>query len=157
MNPEEIADYLALKALVEEYASTADTRDYDGYRQLFAPDAVFTGRAPGADKEFMQVHGSDEIGQMLHANDAFTQTFHAIHNFRCTVDGDRATGVTYCVARHYRETDSGADVVIVPLRYHDAYVRTSGGWRFSSREICFTWAEKAVADPAELAAWIGDS
>jgi len=157
MTPEEAADHIALRALVEAYAWMADTFDYEGYRALFTPEAVFTGRGPGTDECFVRVQGSDKIGQMLHANDSFAQTFHAIHNHRCSLDGDRATGVTYCVARHYRETAGGAEVIIVPLRYYDAYVRTSAGWRFSSREICFTWVEKVAADPAELATWTGQS
>jgi hypothetical protein len=70
---------------------------------------------------------------VLHANDGFGQTFHAVDNHRCDIDGDRATGVTYCLARHYREADGTAEVIITPLRYCDTYRRTPHGWRFASR------------------------
>jgi hypothetical protein len=148
-------DRLALRALVEEYARRADGFDYDGYAGLFTEDAEVTGRAPGAAEPFVRLRGRAAVAQALHANDGFAQTFHAVHNHRCEIDGDTATGLTYCVARHYREAGGAAEVIVTPLRYLDAYVRTPEGWRFAAREIRFTWVEKAVADPAELATWTG--
>ena len=158
MTPEEAADRIALRALVEEYAWMADSFDYQGYAALFTPDATFTGRAPGFDEPFVRLQGRQALEQALHANDRFAQTFHAVHNHRCAIDGDRASGVTYCVARHYRENgaaDDAPEVIITPLRYHDTYRRTPDGWRFASREISFTGVEKALADRTELATWTG--
>lgn len=146
-------DRLALKALVEEYAWMADTRNYEGYAALFTEDGTMAGFAPGAAEPFVKVSGHESIAAVLHANDGFEQTFHAIENHRVQLDGDTATGVTYCVARHLR----GTDVIIAPLRYRDTYVRTTDGWRFAARELQFTWIEKAVADPAELATWTGQA
>ncbi|CPS43692.1 nuclear transport factor 2 family protein [Mycobacteroides abscessus] len=153
MTAVDVADRLALRALVDQYALAADALDYAAYGQLFVAEAVFTGRCLGESGPFVRVQGNDKIGGLLHANDSFVQTFHAVHNHICAIDGDAATGTTYCVARHYRETADGAEIVILPLRYHDTYARTHSGWRFSSREICFTWAEKAVADPTEFKNW----
>jgi hypothetical protein len=154
MTPEQAADRVALRALVEEYAWMADTFDYQGYAALFTADATFAVRAPGADEPFVRIAGHEALMQALHANDRFAQTFHAVHNHRCEVDGDQASGVTYCVARHHVEADS--TVIITPLRYHDTYLRTpNDGWRFGSRDLRFTWVEKVAADPEELERWTG--
>ena len=40
MSPEEAADRIALRALVEEYAWMADTLDYQRYAALFVTDAT---------------------------------------------------------------------------------------------------------------------
>jgi hypothetical protein len=151
MTPEETTDRLALRALVEAYAWAADARDHDAYAATFTPDGTMAGFAPDATEPFVSLSGHDAIGAALHANDGFARTFHAIENHYVTIDGDTASGWTYCLARHL----AGADVVITPLRYRDSYVRTPDGWRFSAREIHFTWVEKAIADPAALATWTG--
>jgi hypothetical protein len=153
VTPQEAADHIALNALVVNYAVAADNKDYDGYAALFLPEGTITGRVVGATEPFVHVQGRDAISAVLHGNDAFVQTFHGIENHRCEVNGDSATGITYCLARHYRETDGAAEVIIAPLRYYDDYVRTPDGWRFAAREIHFTWIEKAVADPTEFANW----
>ncbi len=153
MTTQDAEDRQALRALVDEYAWMADTFDYEGYAALFTPDGTIIGRVPGDGEPFMRVQGHEALAELLHSNDGFAQTFHAVENHRCEIDADSASGITYCLARHYREATG--EVVVTPLRYRDTYQRTPDGWRFSAREIGFTWVEKAVADPAELATWSG--
>jgi 3-phenylpropionate/cinnamic acid dioxygenase small subunit len=154
LTPEEAATHVELRSLVERYAAIVDAFDYDAYPTLFTPDATFIAFGAGADEPFFRAEGADELAQAVHANDGFEQTYHAIHNHTCAIDGDRGSGVTYCLARHLLRSEGGAlESIVVPLRYHDTYARTDEGWKFAAREIRFTWVERIPVDPDGLAVW----
>ncbi len=78
----------------------------------------------------------------------FERTFHAVHNHVIAVDGDHATGLTYCTARHLlRKADDSLEVILAPIQYHDDYRLTDEGWKFSRRELEWTWIERRPAEP----------
>jgi hypothetical protein len=38
-------------------------------------------------------------------------------------------------------------VILAPIRYHDEYELTDEGWKFSRRELEWTWIERSPAEP----------
>ena len=60
---------------------------------------------------------------------------HFVGNHRVELDGDAATGDTYCIAHHL----TGKDDYVMHIRYEDTYVRTSAGWRIQTRDLHLLW------------------
>jgi SnoaL-like protein len=58
-----------------------------------------------------------------------------------SLDGDRATGHTYCLAHHVYSEDGERKLMVAALRYRDAFVKHSGTWLFSERRLILDWAE----------------
>jgi SnoaL-like domain len=154
---EDLVIRMDLRRLVDEYAIAADGFENERYAGLFTEDATFTATAAGATEPFITAHGRAEIARVPDANRVFEQTFHDVANHVVEIDGDRATGVVYCLGRHLLPaSESGVqEALVLPVRYYDEYVKTDAGWRFASRRIQFTWIERATVDPAALAAWVG--
>jgi hypothetical protein len=62
------------------------------------------------------------------------------------VEGQTASGTTYCTAHHLRAEGADVEAIVWLIRYHDSYVRTVGSWRFSRREIELVWVDYAQSD-----------
>ena len=154
---QDLIDRAALRRLVNEYAIASDGFDNERYAALFTEDASFSATAGGATEPFITANGRAEIARVPDANRVFEQTFHEIANHVVEIDGDRATGVVYCLGRHLLPASANGvqEVLVLPVRYHDEYIKTAAGWRFASRRIQLTWIERGTVDPAALAAWVG--
>jgi ketosteroid isomerase-like protein len=138
---------VALRALVDEYALASDTADIERFGSLFTPDAEFVLSTPGT-TETVTLRGREQVKYGPSGNQMFERTFHAVHNHIVDVDGDRATGLTYCTARHLlRKADDSLEVILAPIQYHDEYGLTDDGWKFSRRELEWTWIERRPAEP----------
>ena len=134
---------VALRALVDEYAVASDTLDGERYASLFTPDAEFVTKTPP-----LTLHGREEIKLGPSGNKIFEQTLHAVHNHVVDIHGDHANGITYCTARHLlRNKDDSLEVILAPIRYRDEYELTEDGWKFSRRELEWTWIERIRAEP----------
>jgi hypothetical protein len=60
------------------------------------------------------------------------------------LDGDRATGESYCLA-HHLYTDAGErKLMVASLRYHDTFVKLDGAWRF---KLYVDWTETRPSRP----------
>lgn len=105
------------------YLRCLDTKDWDGFRDCFVPEAtgdydglVFADRAALVD--YMQQHLPDGM-----------LTLHQVHHPEIDVDGDTATGRWYLqdrvVVQAFDFMLEGASF------YDDRYVRTADGWRVS--------------------------
>ena len=102
----EQADRLAIRELVDAYAHCADRRLADGQRALFTEDTHFV--------VYMNGQGSEPT-QVLDGRDALTPVFEDLNRYQATqhfngqstieLDGDRATGESYCIAHHLYTED----------------------------------------------------
>jgi hypothetical protein len=68
-----------------------------------------------------------------------------------TLDGDRATGETYCLAHHVYTADGERRLMIAALRYQDAFAKAEGTWRFAERRLYVRWAETRTLEAAAVA------
>jgi hypothetical protein len=136
---------IALRALVDEYALASDSADIERFGSLFTEDAEFATSAPGS-PESVTLRGREQVKFGPRGNQMFEKNFHAVHNH--DVDGDHAKGITYCTARHLlRRADDSLEVILAPIHYRDEYERTAEGWKFSRRELEWTWIERRRAEP----------
>src|SRR4051812_37676362 len=142
ISPEEAADRLAIRELVDAYAYCADSRDADGQKALFTSDTHFV--------VYMQGEGSDPTDD-LHGRESLTPVFdnlntnevtmHFNGQSTVTLDGDRGTGHTYCLAHHVHSQDGERKLMVAALRYRDAFVKRAGAWLFAERRLYLDWAE----------------
>jgi hypothetical protein len=130
------ADRVALRDLVQAYAEGCDTADADLLRRCFADGATLTvhwSDRPATTLAFPA--GADRIPEGLARYDL---TLHLVANHRAEIDGDQATGHTYCVAHHV----TGTDDHVMAIRYDDTYRRDPDGWKFTARHLRHLWTEQ---------------
>jgi len=143
---------LELRDLIDDYARAADRRDRAAFEALFAPDATVTVTRPGTEPHTYR--GVSEIGEIVPRLGHYLVTYHLVANHWCRVDGDVATGESYCQAHHVRGArgDDPASDLELTIRYQDAYRRNDFGrddggiWRFTSREVHILWTRVANLD-----------
>jgi ketosteroid isomerase-like protein len=130
------ADRLALRYVVEAYAIGCDTRDAELLRDCFADGATLTVHWLDREATTMTFPaGAEHIAASL---DRYDRTLHVVGNHRATVDGDDATGLTYCFAHHVLGTDDH----VMAIRYEDTYRRGGDGqWRIVERHLRLDWTE----------------
>ena len=134
-----VEDYVAIQQLMYHYASCADQKNYAGFKNVFCEDAVF-------DYSGRLVTPRSAIQEMMGALEKYTLTQHQIHNTVYDVEGDTATGETYCLASHLRESDSGLVKIDMGITYKDRLRRTPEGWRIQYRGFNLLWSQTAPVD-----------
>jgi hypothetical protein len=142
MGPEEAADRLAIRELIDAYAHCADRRDANGQMALFTDDTVFYVFMDG---------GSSEPTYVLHGRSALAPVFADLNQYRATthfngqstirLDGDRATGESYCIAHHVTVTGDKRTLMIASIRYLDKFVKRNAAWLFAERKLLVDWTE----------------
>ena len=129
-------DERAINRLVLDYAQAVDRLDEPLLRRVFSADAVLEG--PG-----WRFEGIEQICSILPImKDSFVSSWHATHQQTIDLDGDRASGETYCAGRHLQKGGYAENqVVTMIIRYQDRFVRTADGWRMSFRKEIVDWTE----------------
>jgi len=79
----------------------------------------------------------EDAGQIPRGLSRYDRTLHFVGNHLADVDGDHATGETYCFAHHI----TGVDDHVMAIRYEDTYRRESGTWRFVARHLRLEWTQ----------------
>jgi ketosteroid isomerase-like protein len=148
ITPTEQADRLAIRDLVDAYAHCADRRDADGQKSLFTEDTHFV--------VYMDGQGSEPT-QMLDGREALTPVFDDLNRYQATMhlngqstiklDGDRATGESYCIAHHLFTDDGERKLMVAWLRYRDTFVKLDSTWLFAERNLYVDWTETRPSHP----------
>src|SRR5580698_4157088 len=102
ISPEEAADRLAIRELVEAYAHCADRRDAQGQMSLFTTDTHFVVYMNAKDPTPSQVLKSREALAPVFADlNKYDATTHFVGQSTVfTLTNGRATGEAYCLAHH---------------------------------------------------------
>jgi ketosteroid isomerase-like protein len=143
--PGDTADLLALRALVDRYASAVDARDADAFAALFTPDAALAVYEEDGGEAVVEYRGTAALREVMDLLRHFSTTFHLMANHLCAVDGDAASGEVYCMAHHLIASEDGETDLVMYIRYRDAYERTPAGWRFARRDVMRQWTEERPA------------
>jgi len=138
-----MSDRDALADLAADYARCVDRGDPEGVAACFAPDGVLriVNLAEGG-KVVAERTGRDEIVRAI-SRMSYDATFHFVGQQQVDIDGDTATGETYCIAHHLTIPDDGTPATdyIMFIRYQNQFVRLDEGWRFAVRELNIDWTE----------------
>jgi ketosteroid isomerase-like protein len=142
LSPEEAADRLAIRGLIDAYAHCADRRDAQGQMALFTTDTVF--------QVFMDSR-SAEPTQTLHGRDALAPVFENLNTYQATthfngqstveIEGDTAKGESYCIAHHLTVDGEKRSLMIASIRYLDTFSKKTGAWFFAERKLMVDWTD----------------
>src|SRR3984885_4036010 len=135
ISPEEAADRLAIRELVEAYAHCADRRDAKGQMALFTTDTHFVVYMNAKDPQpSMELHSREALAPVFTDLNQYDATTHFVgQSTILTLSDDRATGEAYCLAHHVTVDGSKRRLMVASLRYRDTFVKSNDGWLFSER------------------------
>jgi|SRR5579864_2006487 len=144
ISPNEAADRLAIRELVEAYAHCADRRDAKGQMALFTPDTHFVVYMNAKDpKPSQELHSREGLASVFADLNKYDATMHFIgQSTILTLTGDRAKGDAYTLAHHLAIQGGKRSLMIAALRYSDQFVKTEGTWLFSERRLYVDWIEE---------------
>ena len=139
---QQVADRLAIRELVDAYAYCADRRDAAGQMALFTEDTDFLVYMDSRNPEPTQhLRGRAALAPVFDELNTYEATMHFNGQSTTTLDGDRATGVSYCLAHHVKADGSARSLMIAAIRYLDSFVKQDGAWFFSQRKLMVDWTE----------------
>jgi ketosteroid isomerase-like protein len=144
ISPEEAADRLAVRELIEAYAHCADRRDAKGQMALFTADTHFVVYMDAKDpKPSQELHSREALAPVFDNLNQYAATMHFIGQSTIfSLSGDRATGEAYCIAHHLTVDGEKRRMMVAYLRYLDAFVKIDGAWLFSERLLYVDWLEE---------------
>jgi len=146
ISPNEAADRLAIRELVEAYAHCADRRDAKGQMSLFTPDTHFVVYVNAKDpKPSQELHSREALAPVFADLNKYAATMHFVgQSTILTLTGDRATGETYCMPHHLTVDGNKRRLMIAALRYYDTFVKINGTWLFAERLLYVDWIEERI-------------
>jgi SnoaL-like protein len=144
ISPNEAADRLAIRELVEAYAHCADRREAKGQMALFTEDTHFVVymnvKDPTPSQELRSREALVPVFTELNKYDATTHFVGQSTIF--TLTADRATGGAYCLAHHVTVDGGKRRLMVASLRYVDTFVKMDGAWLFAERLLYVDWLEE---------------
>ena len=149
ISPQEAADRLAIRELFDAYAHCADRRDAKGQMALFTEDTHFLVYMDAKDPEPTQeLHGRDSLAPVFDALNVYNATMHFNGQSTVSLNGDKATGESYCIAHHLTIGDDGSrSLMLAHIRYLDQFVKQDGEWLFAERRLMVDWTETRPSMP----------
>ncbi|MFE5564666.1 nuclear transport factor 2 family protein [Amycolatopsis japonica] len=141
----DLQDRIALRALVDSYAHAVDRWLVELFASLFCPDGQLVVPHPaGGDHGVIVFDGRDGWSRAFSALAPCSATTHFVGNHLVSLDGNQATGETYCLAHELVEEDGTTSMLVRAIRYADAYVRSGDKWLFRSRELTIDWQDSRL-------------
>ena len=138
-----LEDQAALKRLVDTFSSLADTKDIDAQVLLFTEDATVESWSDGQKGSTFTSRA-----ELAKAFGGFLAQFSTVYHINgqqvVTVDGDQATGTSYCLVVLIREEDGKVIRRASGVRYADSYIRQDGQWLIAGRTSHFEWTDTTV-------------
>jgi ketosteroid isomerase-like protein len=146
ISPNEAADRLAIRELVEAYAHCADRRDAKGQMSLFTPDTHFVVHMNAKDpKPPQELHSREALAPVFADLNKYDATMHFIgQSTILSLAVDQGTGEAYCLAYHLTVDDGKRRLMIAALRYHDTFAKVDAAWLFAERQLYVDWIEERV-------------
>ncbi len=142
----DLADRLALRGLVDAYALCVDGDDPGSAAELFTPDGELRIFNRGVSDAVRERIGREAIATAMTGLGRYDTTLHVVANHVVELDGDTATGETYCLAHHVRDVEgpdgvTGPSDYVMAIRYLDRFERTDEGWRIARRHLQVEFTE----------------
>jgi hypothetical protein len=141
---QQLEDRIAIRELIDAYTYCADTRNIQGHMALFTEDTNFEVYMDEKLPTPTQVvTGRKNLFPVFDDLNQYLSTMHFNGQSTITLDGDRATGITYCRAYHSKVPDGVQQpmIMIAGIRYYDTMIKQDGAWLFAERKLKVCWIE----------------
>jgi hypothetical protein len=137
-----LEDRIAIRELIDAYTYCADTRNIQGHMALFTEDTNFEVYMDEKNPAPTQVvTGRKNLFPVFDDLNQYASTMHLNAQSTIKLDGDRATGITYCRAYHLKIPNGVQQLMIAGIRYYDTMVKQGGAWLFAERKLKVCWVE----------------
>lgn len=130
---DEAADRAEIHALLTDYGTTLDSRDFDGFADLFAADGVYVA---GTGQEVNGIEAGATMERLFEENPLGLRqpNFHIFFNEVVRFeDADHATATS--MSLYMAPDERGRPTAVMMARYKDELVREDGAWKFARREV----------------------
>src|ERR1700732_2338859 len=146
ISPEEAADRLAIRELVEACAYCADRRDAKGQMSLFTADTHFVVYMNAKDpKPSQELNSREALAPGFADLNKYAATMHFVGQITIlSLTPDKGTGEAYCLAHHLTVDGGNRSLMIAALRYYDTFVKQDGAWLFAERLLYVDWIEERI-------------
>ena len=139
---QQLEDRIAIRELIDRYTYCADTRDAQGQMALFTIDTNFEVFMDSKSSAPTQViNNRQDLFPVFDNLNTYLATMHFNGQSTIKLDGDRASGITYCRAYHLNIQDGVQKLMIAGIRYYDIMVKQDGKWLFAERKLKVSWIE----------------
>jgi hypothetical protein len=139
-----LTDRTQIHDLVLSYARVADSKDWQGYADLFAEE----GRIIWPYGDIPKKDIARSIARIL---EPFEATHHMLTNIGITIDGDTARTHHYLQSVHLPVASEPGQHSDVGGWYNNEYRRTPAGWRIVSLDLTFVWTSGLPFQPGDPA------
>ena len=134
-------DYEAIRRLKARYCRFLDTKDYEAWKALFAPDvvvkldmAISTG---GADAQTApDLNGLDAFVTVVLGGVEHAQTKHHVHTPEIDLTSDTTASAIWAMEDLLLFADGGE--LFGAGHYHETYEKREGGWVITSLHLTRT-------------------
>jgi len=148
-----LTDRAAVSELMQRYAMSIDTKDWDALRSCFADEMeIDISETPfGKGAPPLRMSGDRWLDQIKRTVLKFAVTQHMIAPYRIEVKGDQAVCMAYLKARHFPPGCADEKSVWgLGGYYTNTMVTSAQGWRIRVWKLTETWQENAP-NPADVA------
>ena len=139
---QELYDRIFIRELIDNYAFYADTRDAQKQADLFLDNARFIvfmdSKSPTPTQE---ITNKADLMAVFDNLKTYYTTMHLNGQSKLEINGNKASGISYCFAHHLSVTDSQQKFMIAAIRYLDTFDKHNGQWFFSERKLLVDWIE----------------
>jgi ketosteroid isomerase-like protein len=146
MNNKELEDRISIRELIDRVSILGDQREVKQQVQLFSEDAI--SETYSGNTVLLKLKGRKEMEQ---AFTDFLQNFETVYHLNgqqtVTINGDHATGTSYCQVTLIRSENSKKMKTTIGVLYHDDYIRLNNRWLIAKRIGNFNWQEKREINP----------
>ena len=130
------SDYLAICETKARFCRTLDSKDWDGYTDVFTQDFVLDTEPAGGYK----VHGRDEVIRTVRSSVEHAKTSHQVHSPEIEFHGDSADVIWAMQDRVLWPEDRVKEIGNCGHtgygQYHEHYVRCPDGkWRIKRLQL----------------------
>jgi hypothetical protein len=148
ITPEEAADRLAIRELIDAYAHFADRRQPAEQAGLYTDDGrTLVYFDPTSTTPTQVITGHAEHIEGFRTLSQYPATMHFNGQNSVAIEGDRAVGESYCLAHHLVDAPEGRTLLILFIRYEDTFAKREGTWRFLERKLIVEWADRRPSQP----------
>ena len=89
-----------------------------------------------------ELHGRESLAPVFDDLNQYAATMHFNGQSTISLDGDRATGESYCLAHHLKVTqDRQRTLMVASIRYLDQFIKQHGQWLFAERRLMVNWID----------------
>ena len=93
------------------------------------------------------IDGRENLAPVFDHLNVYDVTTHFNGQSTIVLDGDEASGETYCLAHHLTMANGKRTLMVASIRYLDKFSKQNSRWFFAERLLMVDWTETRESNP----------